>query len=208
MVPKAGLEPARISPHAPQTCASTNSATWAGFKERLLRLVRSRCCGCSRCRCSRRRCCRCRCSRCRCCRGRRTAHHGSLRPALKDGEGHGRDDECDEEPGRQLVQERRRAARAEGSLRSATTEGARQIRTLALLDEDDQNQKQADDDMKNYKQNGHELFSNAPQRGRDANSSREGSPRQAFIAGRSESPETCGNRGLRPPRGTRRSSRG
>ncbi len=29
MVPKAGLEPARISPHAPQTCASTNSATWA-----------------------------------------------------------------------------------------------------------------------------------------------------------------------------------
>ena len=34
LVPKAGLEPARISPHAPQTCASTNSATWAGdFKE-------------------------------------------------------------------------------------------------------------------------------------------------------------------------------
>lgn len=30
LVPKAGLEPARISPHAPQTCASTNSATWAG----------------------------------------------------------------------------------------------------------------------------------------------------------------------------------
>src|SRR6266498_248112 len=29
MVPKAGLEPARLSPHAPQTCASTNSATWA-----------------------------------------------------------------------------------------------------------------------------------------------------------------------------------
>ena len=29
LVPKAGLEPARISPHAPQTCASTNSATWA-----------------------------------------------------------------------------------------------------------------------------------------------------------------------------------
>src|SRR5436305_8900492 len=29
MVPKAGLEPARVAPHAPQTCASTNSATWA-----------------------------------------------------------------------------------------------------------------------------------------------------------------------------------
>lgn len=29
MVPRTGIEPARISPHAPQTCASTNSATWA-----------------------------------------------------------------------------------------------------------------------------------------------------------------------------------
>ncbi len=29
MVPKAGLEPARVSPHAPQACASTNSTTWA-----------------------------------------------------------------------------------------------------------------------------------------------------------------------------------
>src|SRR5436305_14858539 len=29
MVPKAGLDPARVAPHAPQTCASTNSATWA-----------------------------------------------------------------------------------------------------------------------------------------------------------------------------------
>ena len=33
MVPKAGLEPARFSPHAPQTCASTNSATWAKSKD-------------------------------------------------------------------------------------------------------------------------------------------------------------------------------
>lgn len=33
LVPKAGLEPARISPHAPQTCASTNSATWASVKK-------------------------------------------------------------------------------------------------------------------------------------------------------------------------------
>jgi hypothetical protein len=29
LVPKAGLEPARVSPHAPQACASTNSTTWA-----------------------------------------------------------------------------------------------------------------------------------------------------------------------------------
>ena len=28
-MPRTGIEPARISPHAPQTCASTNSATWA-----------------------------------------------------------------------------------------------------------------------------------------------------------------------------------
>src|SRR5204863_2339425 len=36
LVPKAGLEPARISPHAPQTCASTNSATWAGFERTIV----------------------------------------------------------------------------------------------------------------------------------------------------------------------------
>ena len=31
-MPRTGIEPARISPHAPQTCASTNSATWANLK--------------------------------------------------------------------------------------------------------------------------------------------------------------------------------
>src|SRR3954453_5813852 len=36
MVPKAGLEPVRIAPHAPQTCASTNSATWAQRTTRIL----------------------------------------------------------------------------------------------------------------------------------------------------------------------------
>ena len=29
IVPKTGLEPARLATHAPETCASTNSATWA-----------------------------------------------------------------------------------------------------------------------------------------------------------------------------------
>ena len=29
IVPKTGLEPARCETHAPETCASTNSATWA-----------------------------------------------------------------------------------------------------------------------------------------------------------------------------------
>ncbi len=30
-VPRTGLEPACLSTHAPETCASTNSATWAFF---------------------------------------------------------------------------------------------------------------------------------------------------------------------------------
>ena len=30
-VPRTGLEPARLAAHAPETCASTNSATWAFF---------------------------------------------------------------------------------------------------------------------------------------------------------------------------------
>ena len=29
LVPRTGLEPACLSTHAPETCASTNSATWA-----------------------------------------------------------------------------------------------------------------------------------------------------------------------------------
>ena len=29
VVPRAGLEPAHLAAHAPETCASTNSATWA-----------------------------------------------------------------------------------------------------------------------------------------------------------------------------------
>ena len=30
-MPRTGLEPARLAAHAPETCASTNSATWALF---------------------------------------------------------------------------------------------------------------------------------------------------------------------------------
>ena len=33
VVPRAGLEPARIAPHAPQTCAATNYATSARLDE-------------------------------------------------------------------------------------------------------------------------------------------------------------------------------
>ena len=32
-VPRTGLEPARLAAHAPETCASTNSATWAFYDE-------------------------------------------------------------------------------------------------------------------------------------------------------------------------------
>ena len=36
MVPRTGLEPARRETHAPETCASTNSATWASEGKNLL----------------------------------------------------------------------------------------------------------------------------------------------------------------------------
>ena len=36
-VPRTGLEPARLAAHAPETCASTNSATWALFITNLIR---------------------------------------------------------------------------------------------------------------------------------------------------------------------------
>ena len=40
LVPRAGLEPAHLAAHAPETCASTNSATWAcGFAQFVLRLA-------------------------------------------------------------------------------------------------------------------------------------------------------------------------
>src|SRR5450759_3941289 len=133
MVPKAGLEPARISPHAPQTCASTNSATWAGFKEtdRGARLL-------------------CRCSG-------RVAHDRGPRVRLHDGEGNRREHEQDEECRGQFVQERGRAARAEGCLRSAATEGTGEIRAFPLLNEDDENQEDADDDVKYDENDDHEI---------------------------------------------------
>ena len=33
-VPKTGVEPARLSTHAPETCASTNSASWASIERK------------------------------------------------------------------------------------------------------------------------------------------------------------------------------
>ena len=57
--------------------------------------------------------------------------------------------------GRQLVQKRGRAARAERGLRTAAAERAREIRALPLLHEDDEDQEQADDDVQNDKKYDH-----------------------------------------------------
>ena len=38
-VPRTGLEPARLAAHAPETCASTNSATWAFYDGYLSRIA-------------------------------------------------------------------------------------------------------------------------------------------------------------------------
>ena len=42
-VPRTGLEPARRETHAPETCASTNSATWAGIEETFFLMLYSEC---------------------------------------------------------------------------------------------------------------------------------------------------------------------
>ena len=47
------------------------------------------------------------------------------------------------------------ASRAERCLRPTATECTRQIGAFPLLDEDDQNQKDADDDVQNYKNDCH-----------------------------------------------------
>ena len=42
-MPRTGLEPARRETHAPETCASTNSATWAGIEETFFLMLYSEC---------------------------------------------------------------------------------------------------------------------------------------------------------------------
>src|SRR5947207_4984996 len=163
LVPKAGLEPARISPHAPQTCASTNSATWAGCKgtdpSLTLGMTRLRA---SLLNWSDRGCRSCF----------RAAHHRTAGTGLEDRQREGGDDEQREERDRELVQERRRAARAERCLRSAATECTCEVGSFALLDEDDQDQEDADDDVDDDEQYGHGFSEPASQRGRGVNSSR------------------------------------
>lgn len=38
-VPRTGIEPARLAAHAPETCASTYSATWAFRKKRCAKIT-------------------------------------------------------------------------------------------------------------------------------------------------------------------------
>src|SRR5450830_1511793 len=134
MVPSAGLEPAWVTPYAPQTYVSTNSTTTARAS-----LFRGRSRG----------------SRLRRGGGRRlrgrgltggaglrrehslgvdllrnAADDGGLRPRLQDGQEQRQQDEPDECAGRQLVQERRRSPRAEGGLGASAAEGSGDVRPL------------------------------------------------------------------------------
>src|ERR1051326_3467900 len=93
---------------------------------------------------------------------RGAAHHRRPRMRLQDRERERRENEGNEEPGRELVQKRRRAARAERCLRAAATERAGEIRALPLLHEDDEDQEQADDDVDDDERNDHEWFLRYP----------------------------------------------
>ena len=53
------------------------------------------------------------------------------------------------------MQKRGRAARAERRLRSAAAESTREIGAPPLLNEDDEDQKDADDDVQNYEKYSH-----------------------------------------------------
>ena len=156
MVPSAGLEPAWVTPYAPQTYVSTNSTTTARGpiskaspdcprkaarrSERAVRLpARRRRRGRRR---SRRRRLLLRG------RGRkRLVDHGRLRARLDDREQHRDQHEADEGEGRELVKKRRRSPGAEGGLARPAAERAGDVRSLALLEENHQDQEEADDDV-------------------------------------------------------------
>ena len=156
MVPSAGLEPAWVTPYAPQTYVSTNSTTTA--RGTILRLHgalrrgrRMPAAGCGR---SRGRAPPLRAPaprRSRGLRGRRApgASGSPSSSAAPPGSRAGSESrmKADEGSRRQLVQERRRAARAEGGLAAAAAEGAGDVRALPLLEQDDQDQEETDDDV-------------------------------------------------------------
>ena len=152
MVPWARLELARIAPHAPQTCASTNSATRApGTRGKgilaenyLPKLFRGRCR-------SRRNGCRSR-SRSRngglCGHARlRPRENRRPRPCLDERDRDGEDGEGHEGPRRDPFEKRSGPAGAEGRLGGRSAECGRNVRALSLLQKDDEDEEDADDDV-------------------------------------------------------------
>jgi len=83
------------------------------------------------------------------------------------------------------VQKRRCATCAERGLRSAAAESSRQIRAFARLNKDDEDQKDADDDVQNDKQYGHESLRVTPMEPDEPrNSSRKDPLSQGVAEGR------------------------
>ena len=157
MVPSAGLEPAWVTPYAPQTYVSTNSTTTARREFYFLAgtvgaagaavagtgatEVGAAAAGAFDPAAGATGICA-------------AAGFGAAPPAGTT-EARGRasrivstsatHDERHEAAGRQLVQNRRRAAGAEGRLRAAAAEGSGDVRSLALLDEHHEDQEEADE---------------------------------------------------------------
>src|SRR5712692_3431886 len=90
---------------------------------------------------------------------------GRLGPGLQDGQRKSENDETDESRGRQLVQDRRRTARAKGGLSPAAAERAGDVCSPPLLEKDDQDQKEADENVENDDQTVQEAQGILPKRG-------------------------------------------
>jgi len=85
-------------------------------------------------------------------------HDGALATSgLQKADGHGGEDEADEARHGHLVQNGGGAARSEGGLRTATSED-RKIRTLALLEKDDEDQEQTNDDVDRIENVNHKYY--------------------------------------------------
>ena len=172
-MPNAGLEPARVTPHAPQTCASTNSASSASLNiEGLIRLSTADSASAVPAPEHRQRAAAWRRRARRAATGVVAGAAGvvagaetggwcgglhdrrTLDVALEIGDPQRRQDERHERPDRHAVQEVGRAAGAEGGHRRAAAENG-EIRTLALLQQDDQDQEDTDDDVQRVQQIDH-----------------------------------------------------
>ena len=82
-------------------------------------------------------------------------HHGAAGAGLQHGQTDRGYDEKHEEAGGQLVQKGRRAAGAKRGLRASASERTGKVSPFALLKQDDEDEKQAADDVQNDEKNGH-----------------------------------------------------